>query len=169
MIAFRPPQPQRRSILKLLGFGALAIVTLRTRTALAGGKGKVRIVAFDPSGVRTGVVELDRIEKPVAEWKKQLTPQQFEIARNGQNVGEIGLESCYAGHWDVSLIFVTGDEASCYEARQQFPGVVTAAVKRGGEDPEFCAGLDPEVAHREIARKAAEAVEKARSGELRPF
>ena len=88
---------------------------------------------------------------------------------NGQSVGEIGLESCYAGYWDVPLIFVTGDEASCYEARQQFPGVVTAAVKRGGEDPEFCTGLDPEVAHREIARKAAEAVEKARSGELRPF
>src|SRR5579872_3641304 len=47
---------------------------------------------------------------------------------NGLSVGEIGLEACYAGHWDVPLIFVEGDEAACYEARQQFPGVVTAVV-----------------------------------------
>ncbi len=92
-----------------------------------------------------------------------------EFRINGLNVGEIGLEACYAGHWDVPLIFVTGDEAACYEARQQFPGVVTAVVKRGGADPEMCTGMDPAAAHREMAAKAAEAVEKARSGELRPF
>ena len=87
---------------------------------------------------------------------------------NGQSVGEIGIEACYAGHWDVPLIFVQGDEAACYEARQQFPGVVTAVVKRASA-PEVCAGLEPEAARRETARKVAEAVEKARSGELRPF
>jgi D-amino peptidase len=87
---------------------------------------------------------------------------------NGQSVGEIGLEACYAGHWDVPLIFVQGDEAACYEARQQFPGVVTAVVKRATA-PEFCGGTDPEAARRETARKVAEAIEKARTGELRPF
>ena len=31
---------------------------------------------------------------------------------NGQSVGEIGLEACYAGHWGVPLVFVQGDEAA---------------------------------------------------------
>jgi len=87
---------------------------------------------------------------------------------NGQSVGEIGTETCYAGHWDVPLIFVTGDEAACHEARQQFPGVVTAAVKQGTM-PELCTGMNPEAAHHEIARKVGEAIAKARSKELRPY
>src|SRR5207249_5446275 len=73
-----------------------------------------------------------------------------------------------AGHWDVPLIFVEGDEAACYEARRQFPGVVTAAVKHG-TTTELCAGMDQESAHREVARKVAEAIEKARTGALRPY
>ena len=42
----------------------------------------MRIAEFNPSGVRTGVVTVEKIEKPSAEWKKQLTPLQFEVARN---------------------------------------------------------------------------------------
>jgi D-amino peptidase len=87
---------------------------------------------------------------------------------NGQSVGEIGIEACYAGHWDIPLALVQGDEAACYEARRQFPGVVTAVVKRD-TSPESCTGLDPEAAHKELAKKVAEAVEKLRKGELRPY
>jgi len=86
---------------------------------------------------------------------------------NGQSVGEIGIETCYAGHWDIPLIFVQGDEAACYEARQQFPGVVTAVVKRGTTDS--CTGLDPDSARRETARRVAEAIENLRTGKLRPY
>lgn len=87
---------------------------------------------------------------------------------NGQSVGEIGIEACYAGHWDVPLIFVQGDEAACDEARRQFPGVVTAVVKQA-RTPELAEGLDSESGHRETARKIAEAVEKARTRQLRPY
>ena len=90
----------------------------------------------------------------------------FQI--NGQSVGEIGIEACYAGHWDIPLMLVEGDEAACYEARRQFPGVVTAVVKRD-TSPESCTGLDPDAAHKELARKVAEAVEKVRTGQLRPY
>ena len=86
---------------------------------------------------------------------------------NGQSVGEIGIETCYAGHWDVPLIFVQSDEAGCYEARRQFPGVVTTAVKQG--TGELCTGLDPESARRETARGVAEAIEKLRAGKMRPY
>ena len=86
---------------------------------------------------------------------------------NGQSVGEIGIETCYAGHWDVPLIFVQGDEAACFEARRQFPGVVTTAVKRG--TTESCTGLDAASAHRETGRGIAQAVESLRAGAMRPF
>jgi D-amino peptidase len=87
---------------------------------------------------------------------------------NGQSVGEIGIETCYAGHWDIPLIFVQGDEAACKEAEEQFPGVVTAVVKRA-KSPELATGLEPAAARRETASKIAQAIEKARSKKLRPF
>jgi D-amino peptidase len=87
---------------------------------------------------------------------------------NGQSVGEIGIEACFAGHWDIPLILVEGDEAACYEARRQFPGVVTAAVKRD-TSPETATGLDPETAHQELARRGREAIEKLRSGQFRLY
>lgn len=84
---------------------------------------------------------------------------------NGRSVGEIGIESCFAGHWDVPLVLVQGDEAACGEAEALCPGVVTACVKRA-ESHDRCSGPDPESARRLTARKAVEAVEKARTGAL---
>jgi D-amino peptidase len=83
---------------------------------------------------------------------------------NGQSVGEIGLEACYAGHWGVPLVFVQGDEAGCREAEAQFPGVVTAAVKRA-ESADRCAGPDPAAARRLTADRVAETVARLRAGE----
>ena len=93
----------------------------------------------------------------------------LDFTINGQSVGEIGIETCFAGHWDIPLIFVQGDEAACYEARTQFPGVVTATVKRGGPNPELCTGLEPAAAHRETAKRIAEALEGLRAGKMRPY
>jgi D-amino peptidase len=86
---------------------------------------------------------------------------------NGQSIGEIGIETCYAGHWDIPLIFVQGDEAACLETRRQFPGVVTTAIKRGTTDS--CTGLDAESGHRETAHGVAEAIATLRAGKLRPY
>jgi len=69
----------RRQFLKFLGIGAPAALALRTLAAAT--KKTIRIVQFDAAGVRTGVVEMEKVEKPASEWKKQLTPEQFEIAR----------------------------------------------------------------------------------------
>ncbi len=86
---------------------------------------------------------------------------------NGQSVGEIGIETCYAGHWDVPLIFVQGDEAACHETRRQFPGVVTTVVKQG--TTESCTGLDPAAAQQETARGITDAIAKLRAGKMRPY
>ena len=38
-----------------------------------------------------------------------------DFSFNGQSVGEIGIETCFAGHWGVPLILAQGDEAMCKE------------------------------------------------------
>jgi D-amino peptidase len=90
----------------------------------------------------------------------------FQI--NGQSVGEMGIEACFAGHWGVPLAFVQGDEAACAEAREQFPWAVAACVKRA-VSYGLAEGLDPAAARKLTAEKAAEAVEKVRRREVRPF
>jgi D-amino peptidase len=101
---------------------------------------------------------------PHTAWSKELA--DFRI--NGRSVGEIGLESCFAGHWDIPFALVQGDAAVCAEAREQFPGVVTAEVKRAvGRDQ--CVGPEPAAARRLTAEKIAEAIELTRAGKLSPF
>jgi D-amino peptidase len=90
----------------------------------------------------------------------------FQI--NGQSVGEIGIEACFAGYWNVPLLLVQGDEAGCRETEAQFSGVLTAAVKRA-ESHDRCSGFDAESARRLTAQKVAEAIAKARSRPPAPY
>jgi D-amino peptidase len=87
---------------------------------------------------------------------------------NGQSVGEIGIEACYAGYWNVPLVFVQGDEATEREVATQFPGAVTAAVKRA-ETWERCTGPEPETARRLTAEKVVEAVQRTRTALPTPY
>lgn len=41
----------------------------------------MKIVEFDDTGRRIRVVEVERIERPEQEWRRQLTPVTFEITR----------------------------------------------------------------------------------------
>jgi len=91
-----------------------------------------------------------------------------DFAINGQSVGEIGIETCYAGHWGIPLILAQGDEAMCREVKTQFPGAVTACVKRA-ESPDRCSGPDAQAARRLTAQKVAEAIEKLRSAKPAPY
>lgn len=51
---------------------------------------------------------------------------------NGVESGELAQAALYAGYYGVPTIMVTGDEATCREAREFFgPEVVTVAVKKG--------------------------------------
>jgi peptide-methionine (R)-S-oxide reductase len=77
-------QSHRRLFLRALGVGLPAAAAVRTLSAFAsaGKKALVKIVQFDPMGVRTGVVAVEKVEKSEAEWKKQLTPDQLDITRH---------------------------------------------------------------------------------------
>ena len=87
---------------------------------------------------------------------------------NGQSIGEMGIEACFAGHWGIPVCFAQGDEAACREAEQMFPGIVTACVKKA-LDRENCSGLTAEEGRRLTAKKVAEAIKKLRAGKCRPF
>ncbi len=87
---------------------------------------------------------------------------------NDQSVGEMGIEACYAGHWDIPIIMAQGTATACKEAEKLFPGVVTAAVK-SSESHDLCSGLDPDSAHRLTAKKVAEAIGKVRAGQIQPY
>ena len=70
----------RRGFLLTLA-GGIGVNVLAAAVADKAPKGKVRIVEFDASGNKTGVMEVDKVVKTDAEWKKQLTAEQFDVTR----------------------------------------------------------------------------------------
>src|SRR5260221_11491563 len=83
----------RRDIFRLFGFGAAS-----ASAVLLGGKGRggtLNIVDFDDSGVRKGVSQVEKVVKTDAEWRAQLTKEQFEVTRKA------GTERAFTGNtWD---------------------------------------------------------------------
>ena len=54
------------------------------------------------------------------------------LAFNGVDVGETGINAALCGTWGCPVLLVTGDEAVCAEARELLgDGLTTVAVKRG--------------------------------------
>src|SRR5579871_1623841 len=56
----------------------------------------VTVVQFSADGKRQGKVKLERVQKPDAEWQKELSPISFEVARHA------GTERAYTGStWNL--------------------------------------------------------------------
>lgn len=62
-----------------------------SRAEAATSGGPVKIVEFNADGSRKGVVTLDKIQKTEAEWRKQLTADQFQVTRKA------GTERAFTG------------------------------------------------------------------------
>ena len=119
MTIFNSPELQRRLFLKLLSGSFPAAMVLTTTSAFAAEKKRlVRIVEFDPSGARTGVTELERIEKPLAEWKKQLTQEQFEVTRQAGT--ERPFTGKYASNHDDGLYTCICCETVLFNSKTKF-------------------------------------------------
>jgi D-amino peptidase len=73
---------------------------------------------------------------------------------NGTPVGETGINAALCGHWDCPVVLVTGDRATCNEARALLgDGLTTAEVKVGLG--RFSARNLPAVRARELIEKQA--------------
>jgi len=81
---------------------------------------------------------------------------------NGLEVGELGTDAALAGHFGVPVVLVTGDTATCQEAKDVLGDVDTVAVKEGIS--RYAAKCLPPVEARTLIREAArKAVKNASS------
>jgi len=77
-MSFIDRQTGRRGFLLACGIGASSLAIAATDKS----KSKmVKIAQFDAAGNRTGVEDVEKVVKTDDEWRKQLTPEQFEITR----------------------------------------------------------------------------------------
>jgi len=89
-----------------------------------------------------------------------------EIKVNGRVVSEALFNAAVAGHFDVPVILVCGDQNVVREAQENFPGAETAMTK-------FSLGFlaarspHPKVVQAEIKKKAEQAVRKIK--EIKPY
>jgi D-amino peptidase len=81
---------------------------------------------------------------------------------NGQEASEADFNTAVAGAFRVPVTLLTGDQQICEDARRNFPGIHTVAVKKALG--AFAAqSLHPTVAHEKIREGAKLATEQAKS------
>jgi len=85
----------------------------------------------------------------------------FRYTINGRPLGEIGMWATIAAHFGVPLVYLSGDEAACAEARKLLGGIVTTAVKRG-VGRNRAEGLHPRLAGEAIRRDVARCLKRGR-------
>ncbi|KHF39346.1 M55 family metallopeptidase [Halalkalibacter okhensis] len=72
-------------------------------------------------------------------------------------IGELGFNAYVAGHYDVPVIMVAGDDQASFEAKSLIPGVTTATVKKAiSRTAALC--LPPEKSRKLLEEKTEEAL-----------
>jgi D-amino peptidase len=94
-------------------------------------------------------------DAPLCHTYSSRTVSHYKL--NGALVGEIACVSAMAGAMGVPVIFLSGDDKACAEARALIPQIVTAETKKG-LGVELALHLSADRARREIRAGAERAV-----------
>jgi D-amino peptidase len=116
-------------------------------------------VAFVGQHARAG-----RMNAIMAHSESSLGIQRIRM--NGKEVGEIELTAAIAGHFNVPVIFLSGDKAAAEDVKAIVPDVETAVVKEGF-GYYACLSLSAEAARDLIRQGAASAMRRA--AQIRPY
>ena len=80
---------KRREFLRAAAFAGAAAALANAKSS------QVKIVEFTDSGQRKGLIEVEKVRKTDAEWKQQLTLEQFDVTRRA------GTERAFTGkYWN---------------------------------------------------------------------
>lgn len=89
-----------------------------------------------------------------------------DVRLNGTSLPEAGFNAAVAGHFNVPVVMISGDEAAVKEAQRHL-GPIEGAVVKWAYSFHAARTLAPEAAYELIRDKARRAV--ARRAEIRPF
>jgi D-amino peptidase len=82
----------------------------------------------------------------------------YDLRLNGKPLGEMGVIGMVAGAMDIPVIFVSGDQAACEEARATFGPEVRAVTTKYGRGRYACILRDPRQTLKEITDAVEDAV-----------
>ena len=106
---------------------------------------------------------------PNAMLEHTMTGNVLDISVNGVSLPEAGVNALIAGHYNIPVVFVSGDKAICEQVKELFGEVETFAVKKGIGNAAL--NKHPRVAQtniREGVQKALTDITKYRPYKLRP-
>lgn len=92
-------------------------------------------------------------------WSRKIT----NVKLNNIVVGEFGLNGALAGHFDVPIIMITGDQTACNQAQELLGNLELVNVKQAtGRYSASC--LPPEISQKLIIASAHKAVMNLKNG-----
>lgn len=159
--------PRRALLFMPFAFAGLALLSSRRSRpvpdANAQGSGPtITLVLFSGAGVRTGVAQVRRVVKPDAEWRRELTSEQYAVARRK------GTEPAYANaYWNLhdtglyrcaccgNALFRSADKFDSHTGWPSFSAPIAGENIRTSRDMSFfverrevlCAKCDAHLGH----------------------
>jgi peptide-methionine (R)-S-oxide reductase len=109
----------RRGFLEMIagGLGVAGMAAAATEKAQHPPK-KVKIAQFDAAGNKTGVQEMDKVVKTDAEWRKQLSPEEYEVTRH-EGTERAGTGKLAYNHAD-GLYHCIGCDTVLFDSKTKF-------------------------------------------------
>jgi peptide-methionine (R)-S-oxide reductase len=98
--------------------GVTRILCLLAATVASAATNTVTIVEFNNRGERQRVLTVEKIVNSEAEWRKQLTPEQYRITR--QHGTERAFTGVYAKHPATGLYRCVGCGTALFDSRHQY-------------------------------------------------